>query len=268
MDSGRDSSRKRSSKTRLGRVAMSLFYSILLLSSCTTSSSVPLSPCPPDMVFISGGAYLTGASSAELQLSPLAEILGFGPRPPQFAETGDFCMDPYEYPNQPGVLPRAQITYTSAWESCRSRQKRLCTETEFERACGGLDGWHQPYGPYYVPGYCNNDVIKRVGDTDWLAPSGAFGDCVSPEGVYDLEGNLSEYVAPAFPEPMGSPDIPLEIDSTATQVESAAANDDKTVRGGTMWWAIYGAGCHARHSHPDPGPAHDDDGFRCCADTY
>jgi formylglycine-generating enzyme required for sulfatase activity len=160
-------------------------------------------------------------------------------------------MDRYEFPGIRGAIPRASITFEGAIRACQARGKRLCTEAEFDRACGGLDGWHHPYGPAYVPGRCNDEVVSDVGSDRWLAPSGAFEACMSPEGVYDLEGNLSEWVDQGT-TPGDAADDPWP---------SAA------VRGGTMWLAIYGSGCHARHLHYAFGPTSNDDGFRCCIDA-
>ncbi len=208
------------------------------------------------MVLVTGGVFLSGADPEEVGVSPLGRALGFVPRPVRMVEVGDFCMDRYEFPNQPGVLPVRSISWIQAAEACRERGKRLCFEAEFERACGGLDGWHQPYGGRDDPGRCNDYAPGPGSVSHLLAPSGDFFGCVGPEGAYDLEGNLSEWVAPDE----GPPAVLLEPGDWTEPAGPA----DGIVRGGTIWPGVYGSGCHARHFHPADASAYEDDGFRCC----
>lgn len=233
---------------------------LLLLVSCRAPEPQS-SPCPPDMAFVSGGAYFSGASPLETDVAPMGERLGFVPRQPAFLEVASFCMDRYEYPNRAGEKPLNLVTFLDAERLCAARGRRLCTEQEFERACGGLDGWAHPYADTYQPGRCNAEVEVMVGEPQWLATSGAFADCVTPEGIFDLDGNLSEWVieglGPEFATPPPPPDLPTE---------HLLLDEAATIRGGTMWVAIYGTGCHARHFHPRFGPTSNDDGFRCCLD--
>lgn len=233
-----------------------------LLSTGACTPPPPPSPCPIEMAFVSGGPFLSGADTPEMDLASMGIRLGFTPRTRTFSEVNDFCMDRLEYPNRVGVVPRTNVTYREANALCQAQGKRLCGELEFERACGGVDGWHHPYGPDYIPGTCNTEINTGVGESHWLAPGGAFANCVSPEGIYDLDGNLSEWVEAAEGPDFATPPPPLDLPP-----EHLLQDDKATVRGGTMWIAIYGTGCHARHFHPVFGPTSNDDGFRCCMDV-
>ncbi len=207
-------------------------------------SSDPDPRCPEGMVHVAGGEFRAGARGEDIDFYadwPGTEHL---PRTPQTRRTDPFCIDRYEYPNLVGELPKAYVSWDDAVRLCRERGWRLCTEDEWTRACAGTDGWRYPYGDSHVEGNCNADVNERVGDPTWLRPAGAFPRCVSPDGAFDLEGNLSEWV----------------------DAVSAEHADQRFVRGGTMWVGVYGRGCFARHRHHHADASHEDDGFRCCSE--
>jgi len=48
-----------------------------------------------------------------------------------------FCIDMYEFPNQPGGQPTTCLTYGDAEKLCTDAGKRLCTSKEWETACVG-----------------------------------------------------------------------------------------------------------------------------------
>lgn len=249
-----------------GMGAAGVFVVALLLMqfACSNPIETTPTPCPQGMAFVQGGSFFTGADISEMDIAPMAHGLGFLPHSITLAFGDDFCMDRYEYPNQPGTRPKASVRLSEAKRSCKAIGKRLCREMEFERACGGPWGWHAPYGSDDWPGVCNNDAIEDVGDAErWLATSGAFSDCVSPEGIYDLEGNLSEWVE----EDLARDHQMLTSGHNKATDRLLAHRPEAVVRGGTMWVGIYGSGCQARHLHVAEGPTSPDDGFRCCMDV-
>ena len=56
-----------------------------------------------------------------------------------------FCIDRYEFPNQPGNFPRVGAAFTEAEALCQKAGKRLCSEDEWEKACKGPDELRFPY---------------------------------------------------------------------------------------------------------------------------
>jgi formylglycine-generating enzyme required for sulfatase activity len=130
---------------------------------------------------------------------------------------GDFCIDRFEAPNTKGEVPFALVTAYDGEAWCSERGKRLCTEDEWVRACGGPHGRLYPYGDAHREDICNDDrpwilvhwkaLAKWPGDvaveeaTHLLQAdmSGARADCVSEEGVYDLTGNVAEWVRRSVP---------------------------------------------------------------------
>ena len=64
----------------------------------------------------------------------------------------DFWIDKYEYPNRQGQYPERGVTLAQAEEKCASEGKRLCTASEWRRACRGPSGCSQArQGPSHDP---------------------------------------------------------------------------------------------------------------------
>ncbi|MBL0195605.1 MAG: SUMF1/EgtB/PvdO family nonheme iron enzyme [Myxococcales bacterium] len=231
--------------------------------SLTTASPVdggqaplPLpSPPPPDAG--SGDAGPTDAAADAADAADAARC------PTGMIEIGGSCMDRYEAPNEAGARPLAFKTAPEGEAWCVGRGKRLCTETEWVRACEGPSGNEFPYGDAYRRGACNDDKSWRVPNWTTLAtypsatasaeaarlyqadPSGARAACVSSEGVHDLPGNVAEWVVRTFPH---------------------ASNHEHVLKG-CYWAGCYG-GAHpscasANSAHPGAFRTYEA-GFRCC----
>jgi formylglycine-generating enzyme required for sulfatase activity len=150
-----------------------------------------------------------------------------------------------------------------AW--CRARGKRLCSEAEWVRACQGPAQRPFPYGGVYERGRCDDDKTWKAPDWTVLAgwpsaaaqaeaarlyqadSSGARPGCVSAEGVYDLTGNVAEWVTRSFPH----------------------ANDYAEVMKGCYWSGCYGGSppscAFVNPAHPGTFRSYEA-GFRCCRD--
>ncbi len=127
-----------------------------------------------------------------------------------------FCIDTYEYPNQRGVRPAVMLDFHQASDACAREGKRLCTAREWTLACEGPDWWPHPYGHSRQSERCNVDQLHRFPDAaalyaerttskeltrlDQREVSGKRAGCVSLYGVFDLTGNVDEWVVPDGPE--------------------------------------------------------------------
>ena len=169
----------------------------------------------------------------------------------------------------PGVVPQAYISQVQAAAACREAGKRLCKPEEFVRACRGPneDDVYPYGGRQHRKGVCNEgkgSFIAAAHGQDFfkltyaqfndpkldqmpggLAKTGAYGGCVSPEGAYDMVGNLHEWV-----------DSPTD------------GNGHARFRGG--WYGdaeLNQPGCLYVTSKHEPTYHDYSTGFRCCADA-
>jgi hypothetical protein len=121
-----------------------------------------------------------------------------------------FCIDRFEYPNTQGDKPVVMKTWIEAKATCTSEGKHLCGDSEWTLACEGRERLPYPYGYTRSDEACNidkphpdvdeaalADPARRQGEVarlDQRDPSGAREACVSPYGVYDMTGNVDEWV--------------------------------------------------------------------------
>ena len=112
--------------------------------------------------------------------------------PERMANMGSFCMDQYEYPNIQASVPIGNLDYLEARQVCETVGKRICTEAEWVLACSGPSWRGYPYGNHYASERCAIRDDGRLGGR--IAASGSHPSCATPEGVFDMSGNLWEWV--------------------------------------------------------------------------
>ncbi len=114
-----------------------------------------------------------------------------------------FCVDRYEWPNRKGEIPDTRMSWVQAKGACESVGKRLCADDEWTFACEGPDMKPYPYGDGYHrdSDACNADHTRWIDpfthpfeELDHRAASGAYENCHSDWGVYDIVGNADEWV--------------------------------------------------------------------------
>ena len=175
--------------------------------------------------------------------------------------------------SQAGRKPQGYISGAQAASACSKAGKRLCEIDEWVRACKGPRLLLYPYGNARRPNVCNDrfkvldhhPVVtlfnqhappgtdrRSMWHPSWMNdarlhemahtidPSGSHRDCTNEYGVYDMVGNLHEWVA----------------------------DPDGTFMGGFFMDTFQnGEGCEYR-TIAHPYEYHDYSiGFRCCADA-
>lgn len=105
-------------------------------------------------------------------------------------EMGGFYIDLLPYPNEPGAIPTSNVTRDEAEQLCVAKNKRLCTELEWERACKGPDNTTYEYGDAYRAASCGTGIAPEEAAR---RPSGERAQCKSGFGVSDMHGGVWEW---------------------------------------------------------------------------
>ncbi len=170
-----------------------------------------------------------------------------------------------KYDNHPVV----NITWQQAVDYCAFAGKKLPTEAQWERAARGKEGKNYPWGGKspnnnHPDPNCKDSLVNWNYNTCALGPItgstevGSYPKGKSPEGCFDMAGNVSEWVADWF----------------GTNSYTSAPNKDdqgpatgtlKVVRGGDWTDDKYARANLTGYDRGsvDPTKSFDQTGFRC-----
>jgi formylglycine-generating enzyme required for sulfatase activity len=213
----------------------------------------PESKCPSDMVHVQGVRCARVKQECLRWVDPPGAIPGRAcgefARPTE-CEGGRsalrFCIDRYEFTAPGESLPLVHVSFPEAENLCRKQAKRMCEEREWEFACEGPEGLPFPYGYERDGARCNHDrdeLFVRGKLVDRRVGFDALPRCASPFGVYNMVGNVDEWVLRAGNKPPWR----------------------SMLKGG--WWLVGRSRCRAvtdTHAESYAGPQ---TGFRCCKEA-
>lgn len=209
-------------------------------------------------------------SMAELQnVSKIPDIVGEVKAPEMVkleGPNGPFEIDSFEATivdgkavSKAGLNATTNVSWFDADKACKAAGKRLCTDAEWLTACSGaiprdengnqdvtddrLLGTTYPYGEYYRAGLCNDQVEAPKNASPENPPplppltTGNRPECKSKANVYDMTGNVREWVGFVAP---------------------------RSAYMGGAFYSRSDAACISRSESAGPFNVHEALGFRCC----
>jgi len=168
------------------------------------------------------------------------------------ASTGSFARATY-YGNSAFLdFPVIQVTWNQAAAFCNwEESKRLPTEAEWEYAARGPDGRRFPWGSDFDPS------LLPVNEPDTVVV-GNYAGGVSPFEVYDLAGNVLEWVADWY-------DANYYAQSPTENPTGPEVGNRRVLRGGSFGNPDGRFYLSARRYRQPPSFHDTDVGFRCAA---
>jgi serine/threonine protein kinase len=196
-----------------------------------TDTAMPPSPPTDGMIFISGGEFTMGSPGTDREADA-------DEKPQHQVTVGPFWMDGYEvtvsayrrcvrggichpvelrsddvpanYFSDPmyDSYPVVDVSWQDASTFCEWRSGRLPTEAEWELAAGGVDHFVYPWGNEaaglmnFCDLNCPLDVQNASFDDGYAyrAPVDSYPEGRSPYGLYNMLGNVWEWVADWYAE--------------------------------------------------------------------
>ena len=205
-----------------------------------TPTETPI-PVPEGMVLIPAGSFLMGSTTGEPNEQPEHPVTLDSYLIDQFEvnnEQYQFCVSQggctqtnlrnsfrrAGYRDDPAfaIYPVMGVTWAQASNYCEWVGKRLPTEAEWEFAASGPENFTWPWGNEFDP------TLSAANSLD-TEPVEAFVAGISPFGVFNMAGNVNEWVLDRFDPNFyaNSPELnPVNLDSGSNQIYRGGSFDN------------------------------------------
>ncbi len=167
---------------------------------CVGVECVPEGNCPghPDMVLLPNGDGCIDRFESVLRNNQQCTGAAYGTEADDYPD--GFYDDVSSESQQTqlfacqagGVLPSRFLTWAQANVACQNMGKQLCSPEIWQISCSGTEGRNYPYGTEYSADSCNG---AEYAEDSSIMNGGAASGCVTPDGVYDLSGNVAEWLS-------------------------------------------------------------------------
>lgn len=177
------------------------------------------------------------------------------------SETSNITYDgaTYSVPSVINDFPMTNVTWYGAQAYCEAIGRRLPTEAEWERAARGPNNNIFPWGNTWDATRASTRRPADGGEPQKV-PVFAFPEGSSPYGIYNLAGNVAEWVLDWYdPRFYGRPE------ATVADPTGPTAGQERVTRGGS-WdtMPFFSRSVHRQSQEPNNPTA--DIGFRCVED--
>ncbi len=175
--------------------------------------------CPPEMASVDDAYCIDRFEASLVEILPNGDERPWSPYDAIDHNTVGARLPVVRAVSAQGSIPQAYISEVQAKAACARSGKRLCKAPEWKRACMGPAKTTFPYGARREAGRCNdhgrapvaavfglgvassphaysshmNDPkLNQLSGT--IAATGAHSGCTNDYGVYDMVGNVHEWV--------------------------------------------------------------------------
>jgi formylglycine-generating enzyme len=188
--------------------------------------------------------------------------------------------------SEPGVFPQGYMSRVEAEAACKEAGKRLCSMNEWRTACGGTKHFTYPYGNRREKDRCSsgkkhllselfgtngkawkyenfNDPIL-LATPGYLDETGSHEGCQTDAGVFDMVGNLHEWVKDTVTDEFVER---MEAESVERKTQPWHSGNGVFMGGFFSTGGEHGPGCTFTTIAHEPRYHDYSIGFRCCADA-